>query len=172
MKVYMDNDVVSALRRWDHSPQENDAIRQIKERSDADEIVVLVSKVHDREAARIPSPVHRREQEEILADWPKATFVEDQWLGGFNFFGSGGSLIVSPRHEEDPVTQRLWQIGLDRPDAHHIMIAIRYKCDVFVTCDERTILCHRDVLQAEFPPILFMLPSELVQRYPRASERD
>ena len=31
--IYADNNVVSALRRWDQKPLENDAIREIKARS-------------------------------------------------------------------------------------------------------------------------------------------
>ncbi len=38
--------------RQDQEPVENVAIREIKERSDVVEIVVLVSNVHDRETAR------------------------------------------------------------------------------------------------------------------------
>jgi|SRR5262245_6053070 len=170
MRIYVDNNVVSAVRRQHQKPLENEAIREIKERSDTGELTVLVSKVHDREAARIPAADHRQEQEAILADWPKATFVEDQWLDGFNSFGDSRSWIVSPRHEEDPIARRLWNIGLDRTDAHHVMIAIGQKCDVFLTCDERTILRHRGVIHAEFPPILLMPPSEFVQRYPRRAK--
>ncbi len=70
-------------------------------------------------------------------------------------------MIVSPRIEDDPVAKRLREVGLDRRDAHHVMLAIRSKCVVFVTCDEETLLKYRTEVEAEFP-IRLRLPSELV----------
>jgi len=53
MKVYVDNDVISTLRRQDPTRPEYDAILRLKALSDSDEITVFVSEVHDREAASL-----------------------------------------------------------------------------------------------------------------------
>jgi hypothetical protein len=165
LKVYADNDVVSTLRRWDAPPLENAAIRQLKGRSDSGEIALVASAVHDREAARVPE-VHKAAHEAILALLPKVTFVDDHRLYGFNNVDLGQrGYISSPLVEDEPTSRRLQEIGLDRVDAHHVMLAIRSGCAVFVTCDERTILKYRAAVEAVFP-ILLMRPSEFIQRYP------
>jgi hypothetical protein len=129
-----------------------------------------VSTVHDREAAHLRAD-RQRAQQEIVALFPKAVFVEDQWLEGFNnTFQSRGSLFVSPRHEEDPIAQRLRKIGLDRVDVHHVLLAIQNECAVFSTCDARTILRYRAEVQAEFR-IRLMRPPEFVQCLLRTPER-
>lgn len=164
VKVYADNDVISTLRRQDPTRPEYDAIVRLKALSDSGEIEVLVSRVHDREAAALRSD-RQQAQHEILALFPNAVFVEDQWLEGFNTFQSGGSMFVSPHHEENPTAQRLWKIGLDRTDAHHVMLAIENGCAVFATCDRKTILKYRAEIENKFP-IRLLLPSEFVQNYP------
>ncbi len=162
MKVYADQNVVSALRRWHQRPEENAAIRVLKKWSDSGRITMAVSLLHEREAASLPEE-YKRHQQEIAELLPKAEFVEDSTLLGFNVqdYGRAG-MLVSPLMEDNPITRRLQQIGLDRVDAHHVMLAIRSEYDVFVTCDEETILKHRAKVEAEFPKIRLMLPSELV----------
>jgi hypothetical protein len=167
LKVYADNDVISTLRRWDQTPQENAAIQQLKERSDKGDITLMVSAVHDREAARLRDD-RKETQTQILALLPKVEFVDDHRLTGFNTFGDRYTWISSPLIEDDPAARQLREIGLDRVDAHHVMLAIRSECDAFVTCDVRTILTHRDAVEAAFP-IRLMRPSEFIQRYPAPS---
>ena len=59
MKVYADQNVVSALWRWHQRPEENAAIRVLKEWTDAGRITLVVSAVHDRER---PLPEQFRER--------------------------------------------------------------------------------------------------------------
>jgi len=91
-------------------------------------------------------------------------------LDGFNIFASAGSLFVSRRHDEDPIARQLRQIGLDRTDAHHVMIAIQNGCDALVTSDQATILKYRRAVEAQFA-IRLMRPSEFVQRFTRPAGR-
>ena len=56
----------------------------------------------------------------------------------------------------------LRQIGLDRTDAHHLMLAIRAECDIFLTCDKKTILNQRCEIESKFPSIKPKTPLELV----------
>jgi hypothetical protein len=164
VKVYADQVVVSALWRWHQRPEENAAIRQLKEWSDAGRITLFVSDVHDRER---PLPEQYRDAHEaILAALPQVEFVDDHRLYGFNTVHTGpggrGGFITHPLIEDDPVARRLREIGLDRLDAHHVMLATRRECAVFVTCDEATILKYRAAVEKEFP-IRLMLSSELVR---------
>jgi hypothetical protein len=164
MQVYADQNVVSTLRRWDQRPEENAAIRVLKEWSDNGRITLVVSAVHDREA---PTPEqYREEQAKILALFPRVEFEDDHRLYGFNTMLSGhsgrGGFTTHPLIEDDAVARRLREIGLDRLDAHHVMLAIRRGCAVFVTCDEGTILKHRTRVEEEFS-IRLRLPSELVR---------
>ena len=164
MLVYADQNVVSALQRSDQRPDENEAIRLLKEWSDNGRITLVVSAVHDREA---PTPEqYRTEQAKILALFPRVEFADDHTLYGSNTVYSGpggtGGFVTHGLMEDDAIARRLREIGLDRLDAHHVMLAIRRECAVFVTCDEDTILKHRTRVEAEFP-IRLRLPSELVR---------
>ena len=168
LKVYVDNDVVSTLRRKDPTRPEYAAILELKDRSDRGEITVFVSEVHDRETAPLRDD-RKQAQQEVLALLSKAVFVEDQRLVGFSNILSSRTSLVWPLHEEEPTAKRLREIGLDRFDAHHVMVAIQNGCAVFATCDSRTILKYREAVEAEFP-ILLMRPSEFIQRYPAPSQ--
>ena len=66
VKVYVDNDIVSTLRRRDPSRPDYDAILELKRRSDRREITVFVSDVHDREATRLRAD-RQQAQQEVLA---------------------------------------------------------------------------------------------------------
>jgi hypothetical protein len=53
--------------------------------------------------------------------------------------------------EDDHISATLRGIGLDRTDAHHLMVAVRAECDVFLTLDKRTILNRRTEVEVQFP---------------------
>ena len=156
--------MVSALWRWHQRPEENEAIRVLKEWSDVGRITLFVSDVHDRER---PLPAQYRDaQDAIRASLPRVEFADDHRLYGFNtmYSGPGGTrgFITHPLIEDDTVAHRLREIGLDRLDAHPVMLAIRRQCVVFVTCDEGHDLEVSRAVEAQFP-IRLMLPSELVR---------
>ena len=169
MKAYIDNDVVSGFRRRDLKPDELAAIDTLKVLAETGSISLVVSAVHDREAAPLPEQ-HREEQTKILALFPRVEFADDHRLYGFNTVDSGrGGFVTYPLIEDDAIARRLREIGVGRgdpdggrQDAHHVMLAIRRQCIVFATCDEATILKHRAQVEAEFS-IRLMLPSELVR---------
>ena len=164
MKVYADQNIVSALRRWHQRPEENAAIRTLKEWSDNGRIALVVSAVHDREAA-LPEQ-YREAQAATLALLPRVEFADDHRPSGSNTIYSGpggrGGFVKYLLFEDNATARRLREIGLDRLDAHHVMLAILRECNVFTTCDESTILKHRTRIEAEFS-IRLRLPSELVR---------
>ncbi len=61
-----------------------------------------------------------------------------------------------------PTSRALRKPGLDRTDAHHVMLAIREHCKFFITCDARSILKYRNDIEAEFPAIKLRQSSEVV----------
>jgi hypothetical protein len=67
----------------------------------------------------------------------------------------------NPVYDLDPQWQALRLHGLDSVDAHHVMLALRGRCEIFLTLDVKTILCRREAIEAEFP-IRLMKPSEFV----------
>jgi len=168
-KVYADLNVVAALDRPDQRPEENEAIRVLKAWSDGGCITLVVSAVHDREKA--PPEKYSEERQRILGSLPKVEFADDHELLGFNtvYSGPGGTLgfVTSPLIADDAIARRLREIGLDRLDAHHVMLAIRRQCDAFATCDENTLLKYRTQIEKEYS-IRLMLPSEFVRQKGKA----
>jgi hypothetical protein len=166
LRVYADQVVISTLRRWDQRPEENKEIAVLKDWHDTGRITLVVSAVHDRETATPEQ--YREEQAKILALFPRVEFADDHRLIGFSTMYAGpggrGGFTTHPLIEDDAVARRLREIGLDRLDAHHVMLAIKRECAAFVTCDEATILKYRAQVEAEFPMRL-MLPSEFIERY-------
>jgi hypothetical protein len=73
VKVYVDNDIVSTLRRRDPSRPDYDAILELKRRSDRGAITVFVSDAHDRETTRLRAD-RQQAQQEVLAIFAKAVF--------------------------------------------------------------------------------------------------
>ena len=164
VRAYLDNDVVSGFRKRDLKPEDLAAMTRLKELADQGRISLVVSAIHDDEAAPLPEQ-YRKEQQEILAIFARVEFADDHRFYGMNLIDLGTrGYIANPLVEDDPIAQQLRKIGLERRDAHHVMLAIRRECDVFVTCDVRTILKYRPTVEAAFP-IRLRRPSELLRDY-------
>ena len=161
LKVYVDNDVLSGRRKRDLKPQENEALDRLVELRRQGRVIFFVSDLHSRDAAALPDAV-RREQESIIESWQHVEFVQDHHFYGPYRNDYSGSHVV-PLVADDPDVRKLQDLGLERNDAHHIMLALRSACGAFLTCDEKTILNRRVAVEAMFP-IKLVLPSELVQR--------
>lgn len=87
-------------------------------------------------------------------------------LGSFNITDHMGGCISNPivsDYLDEALYRELLQRGLSDKDAHHITHAVSNKCDVFLTCDEKTIIKpHRKWLEDKFPRVKIRLPSELL----------
>ncbi|MGH7207518.1 MAG: type II toxin-antitoxin system VapC family toxin [Nitrospiraceae bacterium] len=156
VKAYLDNDMVSALARGDMPRVTMDALERLREMSDAGHLELVTSEVALREIERGKDP----RLKDADRDLEKVEIIEDQELRGFNFFGGSGGWISSPRHEEHPTSSALRRQGLKRMDAHHLMVAVINRCDVFVTCDGG-ILHRRAEIERMFS-IQLMRPEDLV----------
>jgi hypothetical protein len=87
---------------------------------------------------------------------------------GFNMQDLGRyGFIASPLIEDNPVSAWLRKIGIERLDAHHLTVAIKHRCDVFLTCDGG-ILYRRKMIESKHR-IRVMLPSQLMQELRKSS---
>jgi hypothetical protein len=58
---------------------------------------------------------------------------------------------------------RLRAIGLDRTDAHHVLLAVWSGCRFFVSCDHRSLLKHSKKIGELYPNLRLVKPSEVVK---------
>lgn len=160
MKLYLDTNLVCAITK-DDQKGESAALTSLLDERDAGHVEIVTSKVTKDEIDKCPEP-YKTKHARIYSLLAKVPFVEAHELKGFNiqFDQFGG--VCSPRMDDDPIWVRLRSIGLDSTDAHHVMLAIMSRCDVFLTCDKRTILIWLEEIQMAFPPIKLMKPSEFV----------
>ncbi len=158
MKAYLDTNVVSAIAR-DDIPQESAAVETLLRASEQGRVELLTSRVSEEEIARY-SGSGRVVLDRVYRLMRKVAYVETSTLLGFHSYGDRYTWISTPLMEDDPTWTRLKAIGLDDKDAHHVMVAIKSSCDLFLTCDGG-ILHHHSQIEKEFG-IRLLRPSELV----------
>ena len=163
MKVYLENAVFSTLEKQQYLAQEEQALDEILERFEAGELELVTSEVTKKEFDALKDFPERLKNHKVLERFyrllPKVPFVEEQKMLGshslWDKLGGASWAII----EDDPIWKRLLDLGIDRTDAHHLMLAIRAKCDVLLTMDGPMLDCRSDV-EKEFR-IKMMRPSEL-----------
>jgi len=133
MKVYLDNSVVSAIAK-DDIPRESEAIGKILKAYEAGKLDLWTSKFTAEEIGSAPAE-KRRPIENVYSLLEKVSHVERQEFLGINVYSDLWTCINSPMIADDPVWIKLKATGLDGNDAYHAMLAIRSKCDVFLTAD-------------------------------------
>src|SRR5437899_7495806 len=136
---------------------ENAAIVRIHGKAARNELTLVASEVHRREIDKVPGQ-HRAPYQSALGTLPQVEFVEDHTLLGFNTVGDPRAFVIAPLIEDDAIARVLRDLGVKRLDAHHLMVAIRNHCDVFLTCDGG-ILARREAIQRKFS-IRIAKPSE------------
>jgi len=159
MKVYLDNNVVSALGR-DDTPQESTSLSAVLQAFDAGTLDLCTSKVTGDEIEKYKGD-KKRFVEFIYRLLKKVPYVESQKLLGINVYVDRYTCINSPMIENHPIWARLRAIGLDQVVAHHVMLAIKAGCAVFLTCDRR-LLNRASHIEQEFK-IRIIRPSDLVK---------
>ncbi len=171
MRIYLDNDVVSALARHDMgSRTEQAAIDQLQERAERAGHHLVTSEASLREFAKTADTQARRAISQAYERIPKVEFLEDHELLGFaTLFDQYGGFVTNPLLQDQPTARQLWEMGLDRPDAHHLLVAITRACDVFLTCDGG-ILARGAELHTTFG-LQVLKPSELVRAESDRSRR-
>jgi predicted nucleic acid-binding protein len=131
--VYFDNSVISAIAKRD-TPAETAAIVRVLKGDDAGKLRLFTSEVTQEEVDKYQGEA-KPTVEAIYLLMKKANFVKRQELLGINSFGDKYTWINSPMIEDDALWVDLRKLGLDDLDAHHLMIAVKHGCQVFLTCD-------------------------------------
>ena len=158
MKIYLDNAVVSAIGR-DDTPVESSSILKLLKLHDAGHVELWTSEVAGREIEKYKSD-QKRFVEPVYLLLKKVQYVEKQKLLGMNVYIDQYTCINSPLIEDDPIWSRLRRIGLDETDAHHLMLAIKAECAVFLTID-KDFMGRKLQIETEFK-IRVLRPSELI----------
>lgn len=157
-KIYLDTNIVSGIVK-DDLGDESAPLTTLLELFDIGTVELLTSRLAEDEVGRyqgqMSTPIRR-----VCHLLEKVAFVEEQTLLGFSSQWDHTGGFCNPLIEDDRIWLHLRQMGLDRVDAHHVMLAIRAQCDIFLTCDRRSILRYRNGVQAVFS-IRLMRPSEV-----------
>jgi len=165
LKAYLDNDVVSAFAKADMPPGTLQALKALLELFSQEKVELVTSDLSKREIDRMPEGIPNKWHLDVIVGLlKKVPFVEDHELRGFQSHWDRFGGTSSPLIEDDPIASDLRGVGLHRADAHHVMLAIRAGCDVFVTCDKRTILNRRAEIERRFS-IQLESPEEFVSRF-------
>jgi len=159
--TFLDHDMVSGLGKGDLPPEQLIALNLIMELYMAGKHALTTSEVSLRELVPYRGE-YRPDIEKFYAALQKVPLVEDHELLGFNIQSDLYTFISSPLIEDHPVASGLRQMGLDRTDAHHVMLAHLAGCDVFLTCD-RGILHRATKINQRFS-IEPMKPTALMDR--------
>jgi predicted nucleic acid-binding protein len=169
MKVYLDTNIISALAKHDMPELTSRALMKLLDLSNMATFKLVTSEVARREIEKLehlpPDPSLDRDKWILGVMYrllEKVEFIEDHTVLGFHNQWDRYGGVSYPLVQDDPTSSALRQIGLDRTDAHHLMLAIRAGCQVFLTCDKRTILNRRHEIESRFPTIKLKEPTELL----------
>jgi hypothetical protein len=160
-KGCLDNKAVCDVTKNDLAASESEALTHLLRLHSEGKVRVVTSEVTRKETA-VWKGANRPPAERVFYLLDKVEFIEDQILLGFHNHWDQTGGCSYPLIEEDSCSTELRQIGLDRADAHHVMLAIRNGCHYFVTCDAKSILKYRPAVEAMYPTIKLRKPSEVV----------
>jgi len=136
MKVYLDTNVVSAIAREDFPEDEMRALKQLLELSNTGNLELRTSEVARREIESYKGE-DKRTVEIVYLLLQKVPIIEDHKVLGYH--------STYPLVEDHPISAALRQMRLERADAHHLMVAIRAQCEVFLTRDEGILRRHAEI---------------------------
>jgi predicted nucleic acid-binding protein len=156
MKVYLDNNIVSAIAK-DDTPKESNAINLLLQAEENGKVDLVTSELTLREIERYQNIPKRQLVEGIYEGLAKVPIVRWDELRGMHSYGDSRSWITTPLIENDPDYTALLAHSLDVVDAQHLFVAIKNACGAFLTCD-RPVL-HR---AAAINSLLVQKPSDFV----------
>jgi hypothetical protein len=163
-KVYLDNNLISAMGKDDMPSKQACAIAIISALFDVEHVTLCTSHVTKeeldkewREDAKKP---------EVLQCYnriPQVPRVERQEWQGHTYADRGGTVLAWLMSANHPLWSKLLAVGLKSLDAHHLMVAILAECDVFLTYDKTSFTkSRRSRIAQEYPQIQIMWPSEVL----------
>ena len=157
MKIYLDNNVVSAIAK-DDTAGESDALDRLLEVYEQHKVELVTSEVTLQEIKRYAGPSRKR-VERTFRLLEKVPIVRWDELLGMHSHGDSRTWITSPLVQRDPIYDALLKLRLEEVDAQHLFVATKNTCAVFLTCDGGVLarannirqLCQLDV---ERPSVL------------------
>jgi hypothetical protein len=160
VKAYLDNNIVCGVTKDDLSAGESDALTDLLRLHSEGKVRVVTSELTRKEMEGWKGK-NRPPAERVFYLLEKVEFLPDHQVVGFHNQWDRMGGCSYPLVADDPVARSLWEMGLDRTDAHHVMLAIKHECGYFVTCDEKTVLRHKAAVEAMYP-VKLVKPSELL----------
>jgi hypothetical protein len=142
---------------------ERHSLKQLLKMRETDHVILLRSQVNRVEVANTKKKERRDELYAAFLALDPVTKEEN--VSGFQCIpGSTGSWISNPVSDLDSAAYKDCRMrGIGERDTLHILRAVENMCDVFLTCDMRTIIRpHRTWLEQRFPGLKIRLPSELL----------
>ena len=162
VKVYLDNDVASAISRYDLDKVELDAIDQLLNWMHSGKIVIGTSRQSLREMDRAPFQYQAGLKTGISG---LGLAENDHKVLGFHMQTDQYGGCISYPLVTDVVDEQLHSAfldaGLKTDDRMHLMYAVHNGYQRFLTCD-KGILSRRIDLERLCPSIQIQKPSELV----------
>jgi hypothetical protein len=140
MKVYLDNDVVSAITKEDN-PAESDALDR------------LLAAYGDGKVDLVTSTVTHKEIESYQG--PQRPVIKRI----FRLLKEAPNACI-PMIRHDPLYDDLLKHGLDDIDAWHVFVAAKNGCQVFLTCDR--LIHHYDAAIRNICGLVVQKPSDFV----------
>ncbi|MDP2682053.1 MAG: hypothetical protein Q8P28_04480 [Deltaproteobacteria bacterium] len=172
LKVYLDNNVASAISRRDMDKAELEAIDQLLEAKRSVNLDLGTSCQSLREMERAPSN-HRAKLKTGLSE--VAEVEDDHKVLGFHTqTDQYGGCITNPLVTDivnDKLYSDLLASGLKDDDAKHLMYAVHNGYQRFLTCDGG-ILSRKTTLGKICPLIRIQKPSELIKELSATRGKD
>jgi hypothetical protein len=132
MKVYLDNDIVSAIAKDDHAA-ESAALDQLLEAKEEGKVHLVTSEVTLGEIRAYQGPIRL---ERIFRLLEKVPIIRWDQLVGMHSYGDKRTWINAPMIQNDPAYSALLALGMRTVDAQHVFVAANNACDAFLTCDK------------------------------------
>ena len=164
MKIYLDTNIVSAIERK-HQPLEVEAVSEVLRRSQVGELTLVTSRLTGDEIKRCTGP-HAPAIWSLYESISKIPYVEYEVHVGFDSYWDEMGGWSNPLYDVDESWTSLRRLGLHEADAHHVMLALKDRCNVFLTCDRRTVLKHRQKIEPVHQ-IRLLKPSEFLVQSPQ-----
>jgi predicted nucleic acid-binding protein len=160
LRIYLDNDIASAITRLDLAPIELDAIEWLIAAHHASAVILGTSNHAKREIERAPAQYREGLKRGLTG---LAYFEKDHRVLGSFTLNTGRGCITNPIVTDivdDAMHAELLTTGLKTDDAQHFSNAIHSGCDVLLTRDG-PFLSRREALAKKYSTIRIRKPSEL-----------
>jgi predicted nucleic acid-binding protein len=158
-KVYLDSSIVSAIAKGD-IPTESEALNRLLQGWDDKKVDLVTSEVTLWEISAHQDELKRRLVERTCRRLAKAQIVRWYELAGRHSYGDRHTWISTPIIQNDSAYEALLALDLEVVDAQHVFVAVKQKCNIFLTCDGN--VRHRAAAIKDQFELIVQKPSEFV----------